>query len=64
MQISQWKCPDCKQKLFVTNAARYWCSGCQAEKDPAKVDPMCRDWVRNQIAVSYAIEQAQYQGAL
>jgi len=61
MQSSQWHCPDCKRKLFVTDSARYWCSTCQAEKDPAQVDPCGRDFVRNQIVVNYAVEQALYR---
>lgn len=61
MQISHWHCPDCKQKLFVTNAARYWCATCQAEKDPARVDPMGRDWVMAARVVEYATEQMIYR---
>ena len=48
---SEWKCPNCKQSLFVTGSARYWCSQCQAEKDPAQVDPMDRDYAR--LAIKY-----------
>jgi hypothetical protein len=54
---SEWKCPNCKQSLFVTGSARYWCSQCQAEKDSAQVDPMDRDYVRLTIVFDQAIER-------
>jgi DNA-directed RNA polymerase subunit RPC12/RpoP len=57
MRQSGWKCPKCKQSLFVTNAARYWCSECQAEQDASHVDPMDRDYARLSIAFDSAIER-------
>jgi hypothetical protein len=58
MKPSSWKCPDCKQTLFVTNSACYWCSTCQAEKDAAKVDPMDRDYARLSIVFDSVIERS------
>jgi rubredoxin len=54
---SAWKCPQCKQSLFVTNSARYWCSQCQTEQDAAHVDPMNRDYARLSVEFDAAIER-------
>ena len=57
MTPSAWKCPDCKHALYVTHAARYWCSECSKEQDAERVDPMCRDYVRMSILFDGVIER-------
>ena len=55
---SEWKCPKCNQTLYVTKAARYWCSECQAEQDASHVDPMGRDWTMTTVLLEMAGERA------
>jgi hypothetical protein len=57
MITTTWRCPDCKETLYVTNSARYWCGECGAEKPVERVDPMGRDFVRAEIAIEYAVEK-------
>jgi uncharacterized Zn finger protein (UPF0148 family) len=59
MTQSEWKCPECKHNLFVTKSARYLCSTCQAEKEPARVDPLGRDWVMAETIIEIAGERAR-----
>jgi hypothetical protein len=59
---SDWKCPKCKQKLYISNDADYWCSGCQTWHKPEQIDEMCRDWRRNQIVMEIAYERAGQAG--
>lgn len=62
MFISDWLCPDCGNNLYVTNSGRYWCGTCNAEKDADIVDPLYRDFVRNQVILQIALEYALQEG--
>ena len=62
MILSEWKCPKCKQKLFISNGGDYWCSECQEWKSVQAVDPCDRDIIRFSIVTNYKIEQMLYQG--
>ena len=57
MYKSAWRCPQCKNTLYVTKSARYWCTICKAEKDPDKVDEMGRDFVMTQVLIEIATER-------
>jgi rubredoxin len=57
MQMSEWKCPICKQKLFITNGADYHCPDCNTWPKPDFIDPMGRDLIRNGILLDALIER-------
>lgn len=60
--VSDWRCPNCHSKLHITNSGDYRCPHCQVWHPVDKIDPMGRDWKRNQIVIEYALEKALNTG--
>jgi uncharacterized Zn finger protein (UPF0148 family) len=57
MKSSQWQCPTCKTKLYLTHSGRYWCTTCQAEQSTSAVDPCNRDFARQNAELEMRLEQ-------
>jgi DNA-directed RNA polymerase subunit RPC12/RpoP len=57
--VSEWRCPKCRHKLIITESGDYRCIDCGEWRDPDIIDPMRRDWARNEIVIGYNLEKVE-----
>jgi DNA-directed RNA polymerase subunit RPC12/RpoP len=57
-KVSQWRCPQCKQRLVLMSSAVYRCQDCGKDYEGDFIDPLFRDFERVQLINAMALERA------